>query len=192
MNKNIAILASGEGTNAEQIIRYFQGNGEIRIALLVSNRENAGALRRAEQLGVKTCHLPKVQFQDPDIPLALLHEHRIDFIVLAGFLLFVPVPVLKAYANRIVNIHPALLPKFGGQGMYGDRVHEAVLQGKETESGITIHYANEHYDEGKIIFQAQTPVFPDDTPHSLAGRIHELEHRHYPQVIEQIVRALPQ
>jgi phosphoribosylglycinamide formyltransferase-1 len=144
-------------------------------------------VRYAAQFGVPVCILSKTQFQDTDAPIRLLRQYQIDLVVLAGFLLMVPTDLLRAYPNRIVNIHPSLLPKYGGKGMYGDRVHKAVLQNGEAESGITIHYVNEHYDEGRIIFQATTPIRPHDTPQSLAARIHTLEHRHYPPVIAQLL-----
>ena len=187
---NIAVFASGNGSNAENIIRYFKDNEEIRVALVLSNNKNAYVHTRAKNLGVPSYTFSKDEFDKGDPVLQKLQEYRIDFIVLAGFLLKVPEPILKAYPQRIVNIHPALLPKYGGKGMYGDRVHKAVIQAGEKESGITIHWVNEHYDEGEIIFQARCPVLPSDTPEELAQRIHKLEYEYYPQIIEKIAKQV--
>lgn len=187
MQKNIAIFASGSGTNAENIIRYFQGNKTIKVSLVVSNKPDAFVLQRAERLGVPTCILTREQFARGGEVVELLRERGIDFIVLAGFLLRVPDELLQAYPQRIVNIHPALLPKYGGKGMYGDRVHQAVVAAGERESGITIHYIDEHYDEGTTLFQATCPVEPDDTPEQVAQKVHALEYEHYPKVIERIL-----
>lgn len=187
--KRIAIFASGEGTNAERIIRYFEGNKAVEITLVVTNKEQAGVIRRAENLKVPAMYLPAKDFKEGKINEVMRH-HQIDFIVLAGFLLHVPDSLLEDYPNRMINIHPSLLPKFGGKGMYGSRVHEAVLSAGETESGITIHYINERYDEGGIILQAHCPVMPDDTPDSLATRVHQLEYEHYPKVVEKLLLAI--
>lgn len=188
MKKNIAIFASGSGTNAENIIRYFQENDLIRVALVLSNRSDAYVLERAHRLQVPSEVFLKEDWVSGEQILALLHEYHIDFIVLAGFLVRVPERLLHAYPDKIINIHPALLPKFGGKGMYGDRVHEAVVAAGEKESGITIHYINEHYDEGNAIFQATCPVFPTDSPDDVAKKVHALEYEHFPQVIEQVLR----
>lgn len=190
MRKKIAIFASGAGTNAEKLVSYFSGNREIGVGLIVSNRREAVVLQRAAALGVPAVHVSKVEFDDSQRILEVLSSHQIDFIVLAGFLLKMPDYLIRAYADRIVNIHPALLPKFGGKGMYGDRVHEAVLEAGESETGITIHYINEHYDEGQILFQATCPVFGDDTPGQLAQRVHDLEYAHYAPVIEAVILKL--
>ena len=171
--KKIAILASGEGTNAERIIRYFLEKRTAEVALVIVNKAQAGVLKRAERLSVPS--------------LEILHQYHIDFIVLAGFLLKVPDAILHDYPNKIVNIHPALLPKFGGKGMYGSRVHQAVIASHEKESGITIHYINEQYDEGNTIFQATCPVLPTDTPDTLAIRVHQLEYEYFPRVIEATI-----
>lgn len=188
---NIAIFASGSGTNAEAIMEHFAASTTARVALLLSNRADAFALKRAERFGVPTAVFSREEFRDPDGAVArLLKEHHIEFIVLAGFLWLVPDYLTARYAGRIVNIHPALLPKFGGKGMYGHHVHEAVLAAGETQSGITIHLVNERYDSGDILFQATVPVSPDDTPDSLAEKIHTLEHRHFPTVIEQTIQQL--
>lgn len=170
MKKNIAIFASGSGTNAENIIRYFQGNDSVSISLVLSNKRDAYVLERAERLQVPGCVFLKEDWVTGDKVLAILQEYGIDFIVLAGFLIRVPDLLLHAYPNKIINIHPALLPKFGGKGMYGDRVHQAVIAAEEKESGITIHYINEHYDEGDVIFQAACPVLPSDTPDDVAKK----------------------
>ena len=187
MKKNIAIFASGSGTNAENIIRYFQENDLIRVALVLSNRSDAYVLERAHRLQVPSEVFLKEDWVSGEQILALLHEYHIDFIVLAGFLVRVPERLLHAYPDKIINIHPALLPKFGGKGMYGDRVHEAVVAAGEKESGITIHYINEHYDEGNAIFQATCPVLPTDSPDDVAKKVHALEYEYFPQVIEQVL-----
>lgn len=184
--KKIAILASGEGTNAERIIRYFLERRTAEVALVITNKAQAGVLKRTERLSVPSLVLTAQEIAGGEA-LEALHRHAIDFVVLAGFLLKVPDTVLHDYPNKIVNIHPALLPKFGGKGMYGSRVHEAVIAAGEKESGITIHYINEHYDEGNILFQAACPVLPDDTPETLAARVHGLEYEHFPRVIEAVL-----
>jgi len=191
MSKNIAILASGNGTNAENIIKYFSGNKDIKVKIVMANKADAFVLERAHRLGIPTLYINREQWADATHILTLLHEQQIDFIVLAGFLARIPDALLHAYPNRIVNIHPSLLPKFGGKGMYGNKVHEAVVAAGETESGITIHYLNEHYDEGQIIAQYRCPVMPNDTPKDVATRVHALEYEYYPKVIEQLLIALP-
>ena len=184
--KKIAILASGEGTNAERIIRYFTGHPTVKVVVVITNKAEAGVIRRAENLQVPVEYLPASAFKEGKAT-AMLQHYEADFVVLAGFLLRIPDDMLCDYPDKIVNIHPSLLPKFGGKGMYGSRVHEAVLEAGETESGITIHYINEHYDEGVIILQAQCPVVEGDTPDTLANRVHQLEYEHYPKVIEQLL-----
>lgn len=184
--KKIAILASGEGTNAERIIRYFKERGTAEVVLVLVNRRAAGAVRRAGSLGVPVEYVAKAGFESGEA-LAVLKRYGAEFVVLAGFLLHIPDDILREYPEAIINIHPSLLPKHGGKGMYGERVHEAVLEAGETESGITIHYVNEHYDQGAIIFQARCPVAAGDTPHSLATRVHQLEYQHFPEVIERLV-----
>ncbi|KAA6326213.1 Phosphoribosylglycinamide formyltransferase, partial [termite gut metagenome] len=161
MKTNIAILASGSGSNAENIIHYFKKSNLVKISLVISNKENAYVLERAQRLNVPFVVAPKSNWETGATVMALLQQYQIDFIVLAGFLLRVPDTLLRAYPDKIINIHPALLPKFGGKGMYGDNVHKAVVAAGEKESGITIHYVNEHYDEGQIIFQAKCEVFPE-------------------------------
>lgn len=191
MSRNIAIFASGNGTNAENIIKYFSGNKDIKVKIVMANKTDAFVLERAHRLGIPTLYINREQWADATHILTLLHEQQIDFIVLAGFLARIPDALLHAYPNRIVNIHPSLLPKFGGKGMYGNKVHEAVVTAGETESGITIHYLNEHYDEGQIIVQYRCPVMPNDTPQDVATRVHALEYEYYPKVIEQLLIALP-
>jgi phosphoribosylglycinamide formyltransferase 1 len=184
----LAIFASGSGSNAENIIRYFSQNDLVEIALVLSNKKDAFVLDRAERLGVKSVALTNQAFREGEAVLTILAENRIDFIVLAGFLLLIPASLVKHYPNRIVNIHPALLPKFGGKGMYGDFVHQAVVASGETESGITIHLVNEHYDEGSIVFQAKCPVLAEDTPNEVAQKVHSLEYEYFPKVISDILR----
>ncbi len=185
----IGIFASGSGTNAENLIRYFSVHSSVKVVLVLCNREGAGVLDRAARLGVPAKTFDRSDLYESGKVLQLLDDYRVDFIALAGFLWLVPGKLLSRYPDRIVNIHPALLPAYGGKGMYGQKVHEAVIRNGEKESGITIHLVNERYDEGNILFQARCPVQPGDTPGSLAARIHELEYRHYPEVIEGYLAA---
>ncbi|MFV0330935.1 MAG: phosphoribosylglycinamide formyltransferase [Dysgonomonas sp.] len=186
MNK-IAIFASGSGSNAENIVNYFEGKDIASFPVIISNKKDAYVHERAKRLGIKSVTFSKSEFDSTDMVLDCLKENGVDFIVLAGFLLKVPENILKAYPNKIVNIHPALLPKFGGKGMYGDNVHKAVVEEGETESGITIHYVNENYDEGTIIFQAKCTVDKDDTYEDVAKKVHTLEYMHFPVIIENIL-----
>ena len=183
--KRIAIFASGSGSNAQKIIEYFSASKEIVVDSLWSNNENAYALIRAEKLGIETFTFESDEFYRSNEILDRLYDHRIDMIVLAGFLWLVPRNLTELFT--VINIHPALLPKYGGKGMFGANVHKAVLASKDKESGITIHQVNQDYDKGKIIFQATCPILPKDTPDTLAARIHELEHQHYPRVIEEVL-----
>lgn len=185
--KNVAILASGNGSNAQKITEYFQNHSGIRIRLILTNKKEAYVLERARQLGVPALHFSAGEFRDAQPVLQVLQDYNIDYLILAGFLLLVPEAIIRQYPGRILNIHPALLPKFGGKGMYGHHVHEAVINAGETESGISIHVVNEHFDEGQVIFQAKCPVFQGDTPDTLATRIHELEHTHFPKIIESYI-----
>lgn len=185
--QKIAIFASGSGSNAEQIALYFAQNANVEVALIFSNNPKAGVIERARRLHTPVVLFDKKTFYDTPKILQILQNQQIDLIVLAGFMMLVPKALVKAFPNKIVNIHPALLPKFGGQGMYGHFVHQAVVAAGETESGITIHYVNEHYDEGTIIFQATCPVLPTDTPDDVAQKIHVLEHCHYPKIIEKLI-----
>ncbi|MCB0400815.1 MAG: phosphoribosylglycinamide formyltransferase [Flavobacteriales bacterium] len=184
----IAIFASGSGSNAENIADYFKNDPEVTVALFISNHSNAFVLERAKKLGVESAVFSKADFEKSDDILHFLTKNNINLVVLAGFLLKIPQKMIDAYPNKIINIHPALLPKFGGKGMYGDRVHQAVVAAQEQESGITIHYVNEHYDEGAIIFQARCPVLPTDSPADVASKIHELEYEHFPKVLDNLIR----
>ncbi len=184
---NVAIFVSGSGTNCENIIRHFSGSGLVRVALVLSNRPDAYALVRASNLGVPTAVMAKADFADEAKLMGLMDSHHIDFIVLAGFLLMVPPFLTERYPRRIVNIHPALLPKYGGKGMYGHHVHEAVRASGDTETGITIHYVSNVCDGGEIIFQAKTPVLPTDTPDDIAASVHKLEQLYFPEVIERVI-----
>jgi phosphoribosylglycinamide formyltransferase-1 len=184
--RKVALLASGSGSNAENIVRYFENNPNLKFPLIVSNKPDAYVHERAKKLNIPSFTIRKAGFENGEA-LRLLKEHKIDFIVLAGFLLKVPENLLKEYPNRIINIHPALLPKYGGKGMYGSHVHEAVVANKETKSGITIHYVNENYDEGAPIFQAQCEVLPTDSPEDVAEKVHALEYKYFPEVIEQVI-----
>ncbi len=187
MKKRIAILASGSGSNAENIVNYFFDNKNVEIPLFISNKKDAFVHERAKKLGIPCYYFTAKQFNETDDVLDLLKEKGIDFVVLAGFLLKIPSNLLKEFHNAIINIHPALLPKFGGKGMYGDYVHQAVVESGEKKSGITIHYVNENYDEGKIIFQATCDVLPGDTPGDVAEKVHALEYKYFPEVIEKVI-----
>lgn len=185
MKRNIAILASGNGSNAENIFRYFEGNEDVAIALILTNNPQAGVLERARRLQIPARVMTRTEMKEPGALVSVLQEHHINWVVLAGFLALIPGDVVRSYHRRILNIHPSLLPKFGGKGLYGDHVHEAVLAAGETESGITIHYIDEDYDRGERLLQAFCTVSPEDTPESLAGKIHRLEYYYYPRVIER-------
>ncbi|HOU02503.1 MAG: phosphoribosylglycinamide formyltransferase [Bacteroidales bacterium] len=188
--RNIAIFASGSGTNAENIIKYFSNRKTAKVTLVLSNRREAFVLKRAAENNVKSVFFDRNEFYNSGIVLDTLISNDIDFIVLAGFLWLVPDDILTHYNGRIINIHPALLPKYGGRGFYGEKVHKAVISNHETESGITIHHVNKFYDEGDIIFQAKCKVEPSDTPESLAARIHRLEYEHFPRIIEKMISEL--
>lgn len=188
----LAVFASGAGSNAQKIIKHFNENNHpaARVSLVVCNKPGAGVLRLAEAAGVPSLLIERQRFTSGDGYVQELKNRGIGFIVLAGFLWKIPPSLIDAYPRRIVNIHPALLPRWGGKGMYGAFVHEAVIGAAEPESGITIHYVDEHYDHGDTIFQASCPITPDDTPQTLAQKIHVLEHRHYPEVIERVVKEM--
>ncbi|MBU2651702.1 MAG: phosphoribosylglycinamide formyltransferase [Bacteroidetes bacterium] len=188
--KKIAIFASGNGSNAERIARNFSDHPLARVALILTNKPDAFVLERARNLGIPSVVFNRGEFYNSRRITDLLKSEGIDFIVLAGFLWLVPDHLLDAFPNRIVNIHPALLPAYGGKGMYGDKVHEAVLKSGDMFSGITIHYVNGIYDNGEIIFQEKVKVMPEETIDSLASKIHELEYRHYPEVIEKLLGKL--
>ena len=185
--KRIAIFASGAGSNAAKIIEYFSTRNTIEVAVIVCNKPDAGVLKIAADHDIPTILIGKETFFRGDAYVAELKSLNIDFIVLAGFLWKIPQQLIAAYPNKMINIHPALLPKYGGKGMYGHFVHEAVVAAGEKESGITIHYVNEHYDEGATIFQSSFPVLPSDTPEDVAKKGQVLEHRDFPQVIESLV-----
>lgn len=187
--KNLAIFASGEGTNAENIIRYFENSGTAKVTLLVYNRKEAGVRLRAERLGVRTEYIPKSMFGNSEKVLATLREANTDIIVLAGFLLFVPEYLLETYHNRIINIHPSLLPLHGGKGMHGIHVHEDVLACGDKETGITVHVADAQLDHGCVLFQAKCPVERGDTPEDVAARVHKLEYAYFPEVIERFCQG---
>ena len=187
MTKKIAIFASGEGTNAQCIIDYFKKSSVIKVALVVSNKPDANVLNRAKNEHIPTLIINRVDFYENTTTIQQLQHLTIDLIVLAGFLWMIPGSLIKAFPDKIINIHPALLPKFGGKGMYGMHIHTAVIKAKEKESGITIHYVNEKYDEGKIISQYTCGIDENDTTESLAKKIHLLEHTFYPKVIENII-----
>jgi formyltetrahydrofolate-dependent phosphoribosylglycinamide formyltransferase len=187
---HIAIFASGAGSNAQQIIDFFRNHAFVKVALVVCNNPAAGVLKIAERERIPSLIIEKEKFFRGNGYTGELKERQIGFIVLAGFLWKIPALLIKTYPGRIINIHPALLPGYGGKGMYGHYVHEAVIAAKEKESGITIHYIDEVYDHGQIIFQARCPVLANDTADSLAQRIRALEHYHYPAVIEELVDKL--
>jgi phosphoribosylglycinamide formyltransferase-1 len=189
--RNIAIFASGSGTNAENIINYFSNVNTAKVSLVLSNNRQALVLKRAEALKIRTVFFERKEFYVTGKVLRYLALYKIDFIVLAGFLWLVPENILEQYPGRIINIHPALLPAYGGKGMYGDIVHKAVLKSGGKESGITIHYVNKAYDKGAIIFQHKCKIDPSDTPESLAAKVHTLEYEHYPRIIEELVVKLP-
>ncbi len=188
--KRIAIFASGSGSNAENIANHFKGNDNVEISLIVANNPNAYVIERAKRIGIPYEVVTKAEFMAADTILDMMKKHSIDLIVLAGFLLLVPEKLINAYPARIVNIHPALLPKHGGKGMYGDRVHKAVVESGDTESGITIHLIDADYDKGTTFFQAKCPVLPTDTPDDVAAKVHALEYEHFPHVIEEILSQL--
>jgi phosphoribosylglycinamide formyltransferase-1 len=189
-NIKIAIFASGAGSNAEKIINYFSGYEKVKITLLVCNKPDAGVISIAEAATIPVLLIEKEQFFRGDAYVEILKEFGINLIVLAGFLWKVPKQLIAAFPDKIINIHPALLPNYGGKGMYGHFVHEAVIANEEKESGITIHFVNENFDEGKHIFQASCPVLPKDTPETLAARIHQLEHAHFAPIIETVIKNL--
>lgn len=184
---NIAIFVSGSGTNCENLIKYFEDSEYYRCVLVVSNKPEAAALERAQKLGVETAVAPKPQLNDADFIMPLLRQHDIQFIVLAGFLPLIPDFLIDAYPRRIINIHPALLPKYGGKGMWGHHVHEAVKAAGETETGMTVHYVTPVCDSGEMIAQYKVALSPDDTADDIAEKEHLLEMRYFPQVVEQVL-----
>lgn len=187
---NIAVFVSGNGSNCENIIRHFKDSDKVNIAVVISNKADAVALKRAELLGVPTEVIPKADFLNEEILLPVLKKYSTDFIVLAGFLLVIPNFLINAYDHRIINLHPALLPKFGGKGMYGHHVHEAVKAAGESETGMTVHYVSGTIDGGEIIAQFSTPLLSVDTPDDIAEKEHVLEMNHFPEVIAKVVSGL--
>lgn len=186
--KQLAIFASGEGSNAQQIINHFH-ESDIKIALIICNNPKANVLKRAEKHNIPVLLIDKATFYNGDTVLKELLNKKIDLIVCAGFLWKIPENILHSFPNKIINLHPALLPKFGGKGMYGMNVHKAVINAGEKESGITIHYLNEQYDEGEIILQKKCEIEKEDTPETLAQKIHELEHTYFPKTVEEVLTA---
>lgn len=187
MPTHVAIFVSGSGTNCENIIRHFQGHTDVVVALVLANKPDAQALARAERLGIATEVMPKAQFNDATLLMPLLRRYGIDFIVLAGFLLMIPDFLIKAFPHRMVNLHPALLPKFGGRGMYGHHVHEAVKAAGESETGFTVHWVSGVCDGGEVIAQRKVALLPTDTADDIAAKEHELEMQHFPQIIDDII-----
>lgn len=185
--KNIAIFASGNGTNCSNIIRHFNGSDNIRVAVVITNNPKAKVIERTKEYGTKTVILTKTEINNSSILLPLLRKNDIDLIVLAGFMLFIPDFLTEAYPHKIINIHPSLLPKYGGKGMYGIYVHKAVRNNHEKESGITIHYVSNEYDRGEIIEQHATAIYPEDTPEEIAAKVHILEYKYLPLAIERIL-----
>ena len=185
--KNIAIFASGNGTNAERVIRYFEKSKIARVNIVITNNNKAGVIKRAHSLKVDLHLINRIDFYNSDDVLDILTQYKVDLIVLAGFLWLVPEALISKYDNKIINIHPALLPSYGGKGMYGKHVHEAVIASGNVKSGITIHYVNKLYDDGQIIFQADTKISKNETPDSLAKKIHLLEYEHFPEVIKSLL-----
>ena len=183
----LAILASGNGTNAQRISEYFAHHDKVQVACIIYNRKDAYVAERARRLGVPAKYFGRKDFYENGRVLEYLREQHIDWVILAGFLWLVPEDILNAFPNHIINIHPALLPKYGGKGMFGEHVHEAVIAHHEKESGITIHLVDNHYDRGTTLFQAKCQLTDEDTPDTLAAKIHELEQNHFPLIIEQTV-----
>ena len=186
--RNIIILASGSGSNAENIIQHFAGREGVRVSHVLTNRSDAYVLERAKRLGVSTKVFDRTAFYDNNEVLDFLRSCQPDLIVLAGFLWLVPAALVEAFPQRIINIHPALLPAYGGKGMYGAKVHEAVVANGDVETGITIHYVNTRYDEGAVIFQARCSVDPGDSAEQVAQKVHALEYEHFPRVIEELLQ----
>ena len=187
---NLAIFASGSGTNAEAIINYFDGNPDVNICRIYSNNPKAFVLERAKKFGIPHTTFNRKEFYESTVVLDSLMKDQTDLIVLAGFMWLFPEYLIHNFPKKIINIHPALLPAYGGKGMYGQYVHEAVILNKERKSGITIHFVNQVYDEGEIVFQAECPVTASNTPEDLAQKIHSLEHQHYPRIIEELVNTI--
>lgn len=189
MEKNLVILASGNGSNAQNIAEYFADHNDVNVTSVATNKADAGVIKRAEKLDIPVLVFSKSDLLDPSKLTAILKKMNPDLIILAGFLLQIPEHFIETFPNRIVNIHPALLPKFGGKGMYGMNVHKAVKEAGEEKTGITIHFVNENYDEGEIVFQASTDLSPNDSATDIANKIHALEQEHFPKVIDSILKS---
>ncbi|WP_420320751.1 phosphoribosylglycinamide formyltransferase [Flagellimonas sp.] len=185
--KRVVILASGSGSNAENIFSYFKGSDTVEVVAVLTNKKTAKVLDRCEKLGIPAYFFNREAFSGPSGFVEIMKSFRPDLIVLAGFLWKISSSLINAFPNKIINIHPALLPKYGGKGMYGSKVHEAVKENSEAETGITIHYVNENYDEGAIIFQAKTAINTSDTADDIAQKVHQLEYEHFPKVIEKLL-----
>ncbi|MBU1822541.1 MAG: phosphoribosylglycinamide formyltransferase [Bacteroidetes bacterium] len=188
--KRIAIFASGSGSNAEQISHHFKGRTDVQVSLILTNNPTAGVIQRARKLHIPVVIFDRTLFYESNRVVELLLNAGIDLVVLAGFMMQVPANLINAYPNRMLNIHPALLPRYGGKGMYGHFVHEAVVAAGERQSGISIHYVNEAYDEGEIVYQATVDLDPTDTPDEVARKVQVLEHLHYPRIVDEVVSAL--
>ncbi len=187
---NIAIFVSGSGSNCENIIKYFSSSADIHVSLVISNKADAYALVRAKKLNVPSVVISRKELQQEEIVMPLLQQYDIDFIVLAGFLVMIPDYLIQTYDRRMINLHPALLPKYGGKGMWGHHVHEAIKEAGETETGMTVHYVSNVCDGGEVIAQFSTPLSPDDTADDIAAKEHELEMKYFPKVIEDVIRKL--
>ncbi|MBE9464627.1 phosphoribosylglycinamide formyltransferase [Dyadobacter subterraneus] len=188
--KRIAIFASGSGSNAEKICEYFEDRTDVQVNLILTNNPQAGVIQRARKFHIPVVVFDRKIFYETDRILEILKNNQVDLIVLAGFMMLIPASLLGTYAEKMVNIHPALLPKYGGKGMYGHFVHEAVVANAEKESGITIHFVNENYDEGNIIYQASCEVSETDSPDDVAKKVQVLEHEHFPRIIDEVVSKL--
>ncbi len=188
--KRLAVFASGSGSNAEKIAEYFAANPEVDVTLILSNNPQAGVIARARRFHIPVVLFDRKAFYETHKIIEILQNEGIDLVVLAGFMMLIPEAMVQAFPNKIINIHPALLPKYGGKGMYGHFVHEAVVAAQDLESGITVHFVNERYDEGDIIFQATCPVTSDDTPEEVARKVQILEHQHYPEIVKQVLSRL--
>ena len=188
--KRIAIFASGSGSNAEQISHHFKGRTDVQVSLILTNNPTAGVIQRARKLHIPVVIFDRTLFYESNRVVELLLNAGIELVVLAGFMMQVPANLINAYPNRMLNIHPALLPRYGGKGMYGHFVHEAVVAAGERQSGISIHYVNEAYDEGEIVYQATVELDPTDTPDEVARKVQVLEHLHYPRIVDEVVSAL--
>ena len=188
--KKLALFASGSGSNVENIVNFFSDRDDISIEFCLTNNPNAFVVNRCEKLGIPCIVFTRDEIKNGGKVLEMLLRHEIDLIVLAGYLWLVPIEIIKAFQGKIINIHPALLPKYGGKGMYGMNVHKAVVENKERESGITIHFVNEKFDEGKHIFQAKCKLLPSDTPDEVAAKVHELEYTYFPEIIDRVLKNL--